>query len=215
MGVETQKPTFRPWVLFPNCSQILLALLLIVGVATAQQSPQIVVPAPESHRTFRVPFREVNHRILIEVEVDGNGPYTPASRHRSASQRVVTRKSQREKSTGKVAPGPSVPFPLGPLPRGSTVRAPTTTEAFKKKNLNQKFEIWLPLDRCPESLGRQAETEVSITALIIRHVQKRRGDEITVAGRYSAKGGSACSRLNIGCLLMRTMSCCTAANVPL
>lgn len=45
---------------------VLLELLLLAGAAAAQEQP----------RKFTVPFREVNHRILIEVEVDGGAPAT-------------------------------------------------------------------------------------------------------------------------------------------
>ena len=59
VGVEARKPAFRPWVLFPNCSQIFLALLLFVAVASAQP------------HTIRVPFHTVHNLILLDVQING------------------------------------------------------------------------------------------------------------------------------------------------
>lgn len=50
-----------PFRVLRRFSFILTALVLVIGVVSAQAQ----------HRTYRVPFREINHRILVDVDVSG------------------------------------------------------------------------------------------------------------------------------------------------
>ena len=60
VGVEALNPRFKPRVLFPICSQILLALLLLFGLASAQP------------RTIAIPFRDPgNGLILADPKING------------------------------------------------------------------------------------------------------------------------------------------------
>jgi hypothetical protein len=60
-GVETRKPASRPRVLFPIYSQLFVALLFFVAVASSQGQ----------FRTFRIRFHSVNGMILLDAEVNG------------------------------------------------------------------------------------------------------------------------------------------------